>query len=386
MTKCNILTLTIIIILFVLNPHLFGNVSFNDGQVHNVDYEINGHVLVDYQSPGMQTTVNWLNGASTTSNYTIRAYENSNVYHSGALCYFIRALDSSKIVVSGGTISKGMGASENSQIQISAGDIGDYWYDGSAIPAKDFVFPERDYLYVNNESKIVISGGNIGAILKTNDNSHANAYGGMICSFQARDNSQVNISEGVTTFTVSANDNSHVNISGGVIENYLTTGGDSHVDISGGTIGNYLFSSENSRINISGGSINSLLASINSKVCIFDGSIITNLYASENSRVDIWGGSIGGNVSTAKDSILTIYGRDFAVDYVPVGYIELNSIFGGSIVDEPFRRLTGVLANGELMSNRFRIGANAKIVLIPEPSTILLIGLGALAMLKKRKV
>ena len=53
--------------------------------------------------------------------------------------------------------------------------------------------------------------------------------------------------------------------------------------------------------------------------------------------------------------------------------------------DETWRRLTGTLDNGGVINNDFKIGGSvASIVLVPEPMSISLLGLGGL-MLRKRK-
>ncbi|MBA7632239.1 hypothetical protein ES703_39782 [subsurface metagenome] len=85
----------------------------------------------------------------------------------------------------------------------------------------------------------------------------------------------------------------------------------------------------------------------------------------------------------------TIIGSDFAVDGQPFGYGELTSI--GYNGNEPNRRLTGVLASGDLLDNNFCIyGDNAKIVLtpIPAPAGMLLgtIGVGLVGWLRRMDI
>ena len=88
----------------------------------------------------------------------------------------------------------------------------------------------------------------------------------------------------------------------------------------------------------------------------------------------------------ASEGIMTIYGLDFAVDGQSVGYGELTSIFGGRNSNEPYRHLTGTLFSSESIANDFRIGDNAKIVLVPEPATLFLLGLGAVMLRRKARL
>jgi hypothetical protein len=81
---------------------------------------------------------------------------------------------------------------------------------------------------------------------------------------------------------------------------------------------------------------------------------------------------------------LTIHGSDFAIDGTPFGFGEITSILGSDCGDEPSRRLTGTLANGDIINSQFQIGNSASIVLVPEPATLLLLGLGAVIMKRKR--
>ncbi len=235
-----------------------GYTYFNDGGTHNIDYLISPHVYVDYEAPGMQTTVNLL---------------------------------------AGGSVGQGSG-----------------WN-----------------LYGYNDCHINVSGG---------------AIGGYLYAF---DNSQVDISGGWIGEGLEALDNSQVVFSGGTIGRELHAHGSSQVDISGGTIDFHLYTYDNSQVNISGGTIGSSYLLV------------------ENS------------------SVLSIEGSDFAVDGQLFGYGELSSIYGGSWLDEGWRRLTGTLASGGTIDNDFAIGHDASIVLIPEPATLLLLGLGGLALLRNRR-
>ena len=75
---------------------------------------------------------------------------------------------------------------------------------------------------------------------------------------------------------------------------------------------------------------------------------------------------------------------DFAIDGVPVGYGQLTSILGGAAPNDPVRHITGTLADGSFINNDFYVGGNATVVLIPEPATLFLLGLGAIKLRRKR--
>jgi len=61
--KSRSLTVVMVAALIVLcRPKAFALLQFNNGGVHDIDYQIDTDVWVDYAAPGMQTTVNLLLG------------------------------------------------------------------------------------------------------------------------------------------------------------------------------------------------------------------------------------------------------------------------------------------------------------------------------------
>jgi len=191
---------------------------------------------------------------------------------------------------------------------------------------------------------------------------------------------------GYIHFDLRGYNESRLNITGGKIGEWLFAFDSSRVTISGGEIGKDLAACFSSQVTMTGGSIGDDLEAYNSsQVTMTGGSIGDDLEAYDSSQVTMSGGTIGGGLFADYYGILTIQGSDFAVDGVPFGYGELTSILGGHWLFEPSRHLSGVLASGDLLDNDFYIGHSAKIVLVPEPATILLLGLGGLAVLRRRK-
>jgi hypothetical protein len=179
---------------------------------------------------------------------------------------------------------------------------------------------------------------------------------------------------------------------------------DSRINMLSGSIGGILSAFGSSQVDISGGSISTIVSFNSSQIDISGGSILWNLYSYGSSQVNISGGSIGGslcnydssqvNVSggqivdrfiTLDYATLKIYGSDFAIDEQTFGYGELTSILGGHWYDEPHRHLTGTLLSGELIDNDFYIGEDARIVLVPEPASAMIIGIGGLFLFLRRR-
>lgn len=245
----------------------------------------------------------------------------------------------------------------------------------------------------------ILEAGVIGTLVGYED-STINILGGSIHSLTTYGRSQVAVSGGLITYRIRAYENSQVDFSGGLTYNNLDAYGSSQVNVSGGSMvqlwardnsqvavsggsmSEFLSTKDSSQVNVSGGSMSGLWAYDSSQVSVSGGSI-TNLGAWDTSQVNVSGGLIGRKLTISENAVLTIDGSDFAVDGTPVGYIEFSNILGGDYWTEPYRRLTGTLLSGEPINNDFQIGYSAKMVLVPEPATLLLLGTGGL-MLRRR--
>jgi len=166
---------------------------------------------------------------------------------------------------------------------------------------------------------------------------------------------------------------SSVNISGGTM-NSVDMLYSSTANISGGSISSYFHTYNYSTTNISGGSIYGLYALDSSTMNISGGDIsYIDAYYSSNSNIS------GGNIDSlyAKgSSLITFYGKNFIL---AAGL----SLDGHRVVGVGM--LYGEWMNGTQWSVHIQENSpTSTILIIPEPATILLLGLGAL-FLRKRK-
>ena len=105
---------------------------------------------------------------------------------------------------------------------------------------------------------------------------------------------------------------------------------------------------------------------------IMRGGSIWGLNALDYSRVDIYGGYIEHGLAACNNSIIYIYGLDFYLDGNPVGYGEITGY-----------DLLGTLSNGDNIDVPLDINHAGKVILVPEPFSICLLGLGTLGLRRK---
>jgi len=151
--------------------------------------------------------------------------------------------------------------------------------------------------------------------------------------------------------------------------------------VDGGIIRDWVNVFDYSQVNMSGGSIGfDLFTWDTSHAVISDGLIASDLNTFDNSEVIIFGGTIEGGLNIQSNSQVTIFGTNFAINGFPVDYGTYTS------TDYISGILTGTLSNGDLMNNEFGIANDASITLVPEPTTLMLIGIGVLYLRRRNRM
>jgi len=188
---------------------------------------------------------------------------------------------------------------------------------------------------------------------------------------------------------------SKVTISGGEL-NGLVAFDSSFITCSAGSFASSLYATDSSQIYFLGGSINSSLKAEDSSFVMLSGGDIENdLDARDSSWVTVSGGTIGDDIFAGfyfreHTSLINFVGSDFKINGASIGYGVFASdyaIYGTDPYGNPCLTgiLTGTLANGDTLNNTFYIFDNADITFTPEPSTLFLLGLGAVILRKRKK-
>lgn len=119
----------------------------------------------------------------------------------------------------------------------------------------------------------------------------------------------------------------------------------------------------------------------NSMVTVTGGDIYGDLQVIGAGTILYSGGQVHDGFDMWNYGRIIVSGSNFAINGNPVVLGEYSC--PGANCD---RLLTGQLASGELFANEFWIhGYLSKLVLIPEPATLLLLGLGASSLWRRRR-
>jgi len=194
----------------------------------------------------------------------------------------------------------------------------------------------------------------------------------------------------ILDFRIANNPGTHLDlVSGGLVESVLAYN-NSTADIRGGTISGNLDAHNNSKIDISGGIMSSYVNAIdNSSITIRGGVLYEQIRAWDSATIRIRGGEINTYIA-ADEGTIYLYGSNFKVGGVDLtigdnlrNYGALDS-YGMWI----HGTITGTLQNGSMLNSDFYISdrRNSAIFIVPEPCTLLLLGLGAVRLRSRQAV
>ena len=192
-------------VLFMTAGQVFGVIEYKDGGTHNINSLIPGDVWVDYQAPGMQTTVNVLDGGGILGpggdHYwgKLEAYNDSRINISGGVVVYLDAWNFSTVNISGGHVSN-LDSWNSSIVNMTGGEITEAVVirDNSHVVISGGFFAGN--LLALGTSSVVITGGNFrddhATYLIASGSSTVDISGGYVNDLRPQETSTVTISGG----------------------------------------------------------------------------------------------------------------------------------------------------------------------------------------------
>lgn len=244
----------------------------------------------------------------------------------------------------------------------------------------------------------VFDNGQVGWDFDAPSGSFVNIYGGTIGDNFNTDNATVAISGGDFGFFAWFT-NSTIDMTGGSTSEDFLLRGESTMNMSGGSIGE-VSAMSNSTLNLSGGFIGNYFTLWSGILNVSGGSVGHTLGVAGSNIVDaeinISGGSFGHIfVKDRGNAEINVLGSAFALDGVPIAGLVPGV---PHIVSDREVTLTAVLADGspyefnlftefseELEFDRVSSNTTISVVLIPEPTSLLLIVMASAGLLVRRR-
>ncbi len=369
------------------------DVTYDDGDEHVLAGMVGDGVEVNvYDGPlGGPTGVEVASGGWV---YRLHAYENSNISVSGGkVVYGLYSNDSSNVVVNGGDVGWGVHAEEDSSVAVTSGKITGhiYAYDTSDVVVSGGVVYDNINAYGNSE--IAISDGRINNAVWAYEDSHVTISGGVVPAFDPTDNNTASISGGDVW--------------------YVHASGASRTDITGGSF-NGLEAKGASRLVVSGGDVAMFVRSFDGSSLVFSGDVTApQVTVYDSSNIVISGNATLGQVGICNTSYAEVSGGDVTTFFtnqeceadISGGSFSMVGAFGTSSITfrgYDFQASDGLLLDGDevlgtgTLTGKWFDGTpwsipidyhdvGATILAVPEPTTISLLALGGVTLMRSRR-
>lgn len=213
--------------------------------------------------------------------------------------------------------------------------------------------------------------------------------GGMVFSLTVYNNGSIAMPGGTVEERILARDNSTVHMSGGLVDYGLIVLDNSTITMSGGTVG-VIYADRDSAVTISGGTIQSEFVSHDNSAITMSGGVAREAHSHDNSTITMSGGVIERDFRVYDSATVYLEGSNFRVNGTSLVNGDKLSNFVDFFDNRYHGIITGTLADGSTLNNYFSIwntGGHAgtgDIIIIPEPCSLVLLGLGGL-VLRRRK-
>jgi hypothetical protein len=98
---------------------------YNDGGTYNISWAHNEYVLIDFNKPGMNTTVIFEPGGAVTGDYDLYGYQDCRIIlNGGVLNHDLNAYNNTEVTIHSGSINQFLYARDNSVVTLYGGTVG----------------------------------------------------------------------------------------------------------------------------------------------------------------------------------------------------------------------------------------------------------------------
>ncbi len=253
------------------------------------------------------------------------------------------------------------------------------------------------YLEAYNNSVVTMSGGLVRSDLDAYDNVSVILAEGSVGGLMANGDSTVAISNASIGISY-LNGNSSLTMTGGSFRSNLYVRDTASVIMTGGTIADNFYVGDNSSVTLTVGSVGWRLNGMENGTVTMNGGTVGSLNAFDNATITMTGGSVGGGfdaygLMVYENGTIYLDGNEFSVGGHALSNGDKLSDFGTFVDaynDHYTGTITGIMADGSPLETVFFIHNTGSlvgigdIIVIPEPSMLLLLGMGGL-MLRHKK-